>query len=97
MQPTCYIVGRNEARVQEIIIEMKDLNVKGTYISVKGEVSLLAAVDECCEKIKSMFGEGKGLDLLFMSQGYISFGGRNGELLRLFTLRLREGHLNSID
>ncbi|KAI4182845.1 MAG: hypothetical protein LQ346_006469 [Caloplaca aetnensis] len=74
--PTCYIVGRSEARVQEIIDELKQLNVKGTYISVKGEVALLESVDECCKKIKESLGE-KGLDMLYMSQGYIDFGGRN--------------------
>lgn len=78
--PTCYIVGRSEARVQEIIDELKQLNVKGTYISVKGEVALLESVDECCKKIKESLGE-KGLDMLYMSQGYIDFGGRNGEHL----------------
>ncbi|KAL8899338.1 MAG: hypothetical protein Q9207_006250 [Kuettlingeria erythrocarpa] len=78
--PTCYIVGRSEARVQGIIDELKELNVKGTYIFVKGEVALLESVDECCKKIKESLGE-KGLDMLYMSQGYIDFGGRNGEHL----------------
>ncbi|KAI4139761.1 MAG: hypothetical protein LQ341_004093 [Variospora aurantia] len=75
--PTCYIVGRSEARVQEIIGELKQLNARGTYVFVKGEVALLESVDECCGNIKGMLGEGKGLDLLYMSQGYLSFGGRN--------------------
>ncbi|KAL8742428.1 MAG: hypothetical protein Q9184_008258 [Pyrenodesmia sp. 2 TL-2023] len=78
--PTCYIVGRSESRVQEIINELKELNVKGTYIFVKGEVALLESVDECCAKVKESLGE-KGLDLLYMSQGYLSFGGRDGTLL----------------
>ncbi|KAL8645307.1 MAG: hypothetical protein Q9210_006779 [Variospora velana] len=82
--PTCYIVGRSEARVQEIIGELKELNARGTYVCVKGEVALLERVDECCGKIKGMLGEGKGLDLLYMSQGYLSFGGRNASLFRYF-------------
>ncbi|KAL8971788.1 MAG: hypothetical protein Q9197_003098 [Variospora fuerteventurae] len=65
--PTCYIVGRSEARVQEIIGELKQLNARGTYVFVKGEVALLESVDECCGNIKAMLGEGKGLDLLYMS------------------------------
>ncbi|KAL9597322.1 MAG: hypothetical protein Q9179_004308 [Wetmoreana sp. 5 TL-2023] len=77
VQPTCYIVGRSEGKVQEIINELKRLNAKGTYVFVKGEVSLLESVDECCEKIKGMIGEGTGLDLLYMSQGFLSFGGRD--------------------
>lgn len=67
--------------MQEIIGELKQLNVRGTYVFVKGEVALLESVDECCGNIKGMLGEGRGLDLLYMSQGYLSFGGRNGELL----------------
>ncbi|KAL8728116.1 MAG: hypothetical protein Q9181_005458, partial [Wetmoreana brouardii] len=77
VQPTCYIVGRSEGKIQEIINELKGLNAKGTYVFVKGEVSLLESVDECCEKIKGMIGEGRGLDLLYMSQGFLSFGGRD--------------------
>lgn len=77
--PTCYIVGRSESKLQEIISELKEINVKGTYISVKGEVALLESVDECCAKIKESLGE-KGLDLLYMSQGYLTFGGRNGNI-----------------
>ncbi|KAL9593863.1 MAG: hypothetical protein Q9219_007345, partial [cf. Caloplaca sp. 3 TL-2023] len=75
--PTCYIVGRSEARGQEIINELKDLNGKGKYVFVKGEVSLLKSVDECCKQIEGMVGEGKGLDILYMSQGFLTFGGRN--------------------
>ncbi|KAI4122245.1 MAG: hypothetical protein LQ338_005918 [Usnochroma carphineum] len=80
VNPTCYIVGRNEARLQEIVDELKELNAKGTYVSVKGEVSLLESVDECCGMIKQMIGEGRGVDLLCMSQGYLTFGGRDGKL-----------------
>ncbi|KAI4119553.1 MAG: hypothetical protein LQ345_000550 [Seirophora villosa] len=75
--PTCYIVGRSEAKVQEIIDELKELNARGTYVFVKGEVALLESVDECCAKIKGMLGEGKALDLLYMSQGFLTLGGRN--------------------
>ncbi|KAL8735925.1 MAG: hypothetical protein Q9166_000487 [cf. Caloplaca sp. 2 TL-2023] len=75
--PTCYIVGRSEAKTQEINKELKDRNGKGTYISVKGEVALLESVDECCQKIKDLTGEGKGIDMLFMSQGYLTSEGRS--------------------
>lgn len=82
--PTCYIVGRSEAKVQEIIDELKELNARGTYVFVKGEVALLESVDECCAKIKGMLGEGKALDLLYMSQGFLTLGGRNGECFCFF-------------
>lgn len=79
--PTCYIVGRSEARAKEIIDDLKEVNGKGTYIFVKGEVALLESVDDVCEKIKGMVEDGgkNGIDMLFMSQGYLSFEGRRGE------------------
>ena len=80
VNPTCYIVGRSEAKGQEVVDELKELNGKGKYVFVEGEVSLLEGVDKCCEEIKRLIGDGKGLDILYMSQGYITFGGRDGEL-----------------
>ncbi|KAL8848281.1 MAG: hypothetical protein Q9221_006680 [Calogaya cf. arnoldii] len=76
--PTCYIVGRSEAKSKEIIDELKGINGKGTYIFVKGEVALLESVDEVCKQIKEMIGDNgnKGIDMLFMSQGYLTFEGR---------------------
>ncbi|KAL8859965.1 MAG: hypothetical protein Q9178_003514 [Gyalolechia marmorata] len=74
--PTCYIVGRSEAKAKEIIDELKEVNGKGTYIFVKGEVALLESVDEVCGKIKGSIGKGKGIDVLFMSQGYLTLEGR---------------------
>ncbi|KAL8999362.1 MAG: hypothetical protein Q9169_001788 [Polycauliona sp. 2 TL-2023] len=77
--PTCYIVGRSETKAKEIIDELKEVNVKGTYIFVKGEVALLESVDDVCGKIKSMIGNGGGkggINILFMSQGYLTFEGR---------------------
>ncbi|KAL8656878.1 MAG: hypothetical protein Q9226_002488 [Calogaya cf. arnoldii] len=76
--PTCYIVGRSEANTKEIIDELKGINGKGTYIFVKGEVALLESVDEVCKQIKEMVGGNgnKGIDMLFMSQGYLTFEGR---------------------
>ncbi|KAL8686246.1 MAG: hypothetical protein Q9218_007245, partial [Villophora microphyllina] len=76
VQPTCYIVGRSEPKIQDIIVELKGLNAKGTYIAIQAEVSLLEEVDKACEKIIGMIGEGNKLDILYMSQGYLPFGGR---------------------
>ena len=79
--PTCYIVGRSEAKAKEIIDELKEVNGKGTYIFVKGDVALLESVDEVCGKIKGSIGKGKGIDMLFMSQGYLTLEGRKGRLI----------------
>ena len=78
--PTCYIIGRRETRVQDIIAELKELNENGRYICLVAEVSLLEDVDRVCEKIRAGIeseAQGKGLDMLLMSQGYL-LGKRNG-------------------
>ncbi|KAL8661439.1 MAG: hypothetical protein Q9168_008387 [Polycauliona sp. 1 TL-2023] len=99
--PTCYIVGRSEAKMKETIDELKGINGKGTYIFVQGEVALLESVDAVCEKIKGMIkNDGKGgIDMLFMSQGYLTFEGRRETKEGLDTLlslryysRLRFAH-----
>lgn len=44
-------------------------------IFIQKDVSLLKNVDSACEEIKS---QEQRADLLFMSQGYLTFAGRNG-------------------
>ena len=67
-RPKIYIVGRNEARLSEIIGELGKLNPNGQYVSIKTEISLLKNVDMACEEIKR---KEKNLDLLVMCPGYI--------------------------
>ena len=80
VNPTCYIIGRSEERTKAIIDELKELNGKGKYVFVKGEVALLESVDQACNEIKDMIEKdgGNGLDILYMSQGYLTFAGRDG-------------------
>lgn len=75
--PKIYIVGRSEPVGERIIDDLKERNAEGTYVFLKGQVSLLESVDEVCGEIK---GREKRLDLLFMSAGFLSFGGRDGEI-----------------
>lgn len=75
--PRIYIIGRSEPAGLRIIDDLKARNPDGNYVFLKGQVSLLESVDEVCREIKR---REKRLDLLFMSPGYISFGGRNGEI-----------------
>lgn len=75
--PKIYIVGRSEPVGVRIIDDLQARNAEGNYVFLKAEVSLLENVDQVCREIKR---REKKMDLLFMSPGYISFGGRNGEI-----------------
>lgn len=78
--PKIYIVGRSEPVGVRIIDDLKARNVEGEYVFLNAQVSLLESVDEVCGEIKR---REKRLDLLFMSPGFISFGGRDGEMDRI--------------
>jgi len=69
---TVYIVGRNKAAAEAIINLCQDSSPESTVIFVQKDVSLL---DLACEEIES---QEQRVDLLFMSQGYLTFAGRYG-------------------
>src|SRR5271169_2274817 len=75
--PKVYIIGRNEASASRIIEKCVQSCPGGSFTFVKADLSLLKNVDVMCDEIKR---EQTGrLDLLFMSQGYITLEGRKGE------------------
>jgi NAD(P)-dependent dehydrogenase (short-subunit alcohol dehydrogenase family) len=76
--PKVYIIGRNEARASALIKECLKTCPRGAFVFLKADLSLLRNVDELCEQIKKREETGR-LDVLFMSQGYITFEGRKGE------------------
>lgn len=76
-----YLVGRNETHASRIIEELRSLNPDGKVSFIKSDVSLLRNVDEACEDIKKR--EDK-VNLLFMSCGFLSTKGRDGEFLFFF-------------
>ncbi|KAI0123321.1 hypothetical protein BJ170DRAFT_641413 [Xylariales sp. AK1849] len=70
-----YIIGRSQSTLDTLISDLKALNPDGTYIPVMaGDLTLLSSVEEACIDILKQ--ESK-IDLLFMSLGYLSFGGRD--------------------
>src|SRR5579859_1026108 len=73
--PTVYIIGRSEKSAMPLLDELNHLNPEGKYVFIETDVSLIKNVDKVSQQIKS--AEQK-LDLLFMSPGYLSLGGRNG-------------------
>ena len=73
-EPKVYILGRSKRAAAPLLIELGTLNPQATYVFIETEVSLMRNVDMACEQIKS---NEKKVDILFMSPGYLGFGGRN--------------------
>lgn len=70
-----YLVGRKSSaeRIQALIQELQAINPKAEIIWTEGEISLLAETKRICEMIKE---KETRIDLLFLTAGYIPFGGR---------------------
>lgn len=76
-KPKAIIVGRSKSRFEPELAELKKINPNGEFEFVQAEISLLSQVDEASNKIKSILESKKQkADLLYLSQGYISFDGR---------------------
>ena len=67
-RPNVYVVGRSDAKLSNIIGNLKKTNSQGSYVPIKSEISLLKNVDTACEEFKS---KEKRLDLLLMCPGYL--------------------------
>lgn len=73
--PKIYYVGRNETVLNDIKTELTSLNPSGTYIPIKaGDLTLLSSIEAATKQIASQ--ESK-IDILFQSQGFLTFAGRN--------------------
>jgi NAD(P)-dependent dehydrogenase (short-subunit alcohol dehydrogenase family) len=70
-----YIVGRSKSAAQPLLDELKESNPTGTFEFIESEISLIKNVDLVCEEIKS---KEKKVDILFMSPGFLAYGGRIG-------------------
>jgi NAD(P)-dependent dehydrogenase (short-subunit alcohol dehydrogenase family) len=71
--PTVYIVGRSQAKAAPLLDELKSLNPQATFTFIEAEVSLLKEVDRVCDEI---LAKEQKLDLLWLSQGLLSFSGQ---------------------
>ena len=69
------MITRNAASQQPFINQLHTLNPRAEIISLGGQVSLLAEVKRLCDDFKR---KETSLDLLFLSGGYLPFGGRTG-------------------
>ena len=79
--PTVFFVGRSQSAAEELLAELKTkINPQGTYEFLIADCTLLGEVDRVCEIVKGKLeAQGKALEYLCLSCGYLSFGGRDGE------------------
>jgi NADP-dependent 3-hydroxy acid dehydrogenase YdfG len=75
--PRTYIIGRSKEKGSHIIARLKTINPMGTFIFIEGQISLIKEVDRISGEIKKLE---KYVDILCMSPGYLSLGGRHGTL-----------------
>ena len=74
--PKVYIVGRSKPAAIPLLNELQTLNPQGNFIFIESEISLIKNVDAVCKEIKET--EQK-LDFIFLSPGFMTFEGRQGE------------------
>ncbi|ETS76238.1 hypothetical protein PFICI_11625 [Pestalotiopsis fici W106-1] len=72
--PKVYLVGRQE-KLAQVIGELETINSTGQYIGIQvKDLTLLADTEKAVNQI---LGQESKVDLLFMSQGYLSFASRD--------------------
>lgn len=86
-RPKVYIVGRSDAKLSNIIGDLKQINPQGSYVPIKSEISLLKNVDTACEEYKR---KEKSLDLLLMAPGYIKLSRQGTHVSVFFVASINE-------
>jgi len=74
--PRVYIIGRSRQKGAHIVDQLKVLNPMGSFVFIEGQFSLIREVDRISEEIKKLEDH---IDILCMSPGYLSWGGRKGK------------------
>lgn len=70
-QPRVYFIGRSQEKADNLIAELRTINLGGEYIFLQKDLVLLKSVDEVCEEIAK---REKVVNLLYMSQGGVKMG-----------------------
>ncbi|RMZ08623.1 hypothetical protein D0862_03892 [Hortaea werneckii] len=73
--PRAIIIGRSQTKFANELDNLRTINPKGTYTFLETDISLIQNIDQICQTIQTHLN-GTKIDLLLMSQGYISFNGR---------------------
>ncbi|THY15476.1 hypothetical protein D6D02_03941 [Aureobasidium pullulans] len=72
--PRAYIIGRSQDVADKLCKELEDLNPGSKAVFIKKDISILKNVDEVCEELQR---REKKINILFLSAGYMSLGGRS--------------------
>jgi NAD(P)-dependent dehydrogenase (short-subunit alcohol dehydrogenase family) len=80
VKPTIYILGRSKSSASPLLDELAKINPQATVNFIETEISLIKNIDKACEEIVS---KEKKVDLLFLSPGGVSLGGRDGKCCRV--------------
>ena len=73
--PSIYIVGRSQSSFSHLLEQLKRMNPEARLIFIETDISLIRNVDRTVEQISL---EERKIDILFMSPGWMKFGGRIG-------------------
>ena len=71
--PKAIIIGRSRSKFTPELENLKRINSSGEYTFLEADVSLIRNIDKVTNEVKALVSH---IDLLFTSQGYISFNGR---------------------
>lgn len=69
-------ISRSQDVADKLCKELEDLNPGSQAIFLKKDISILQNVDEVCEDLQR---REKKINILFLSAGYMSLSGRDGE------------------
>ena len=90
-----YIVGRNTSAAENIIAECTRTCPGADFRFIRaGNLALLKDVDSACaeiirlEEAEKAKGRSARIDMLYMSQGYVAFNGREGNVTPFQPFRL---------
>jgi NAD(P)-dependent dehydrogenase (short-subunit alcohol dehydrogenase family) len=72
-KPKAIVVGRSRSKFEPELQNLQSTNPNGDFTFLEADVSLIKNIDAVCEQIKKQVSS---IDLLFTSQGYLSFVGR---------------------
>ncbi|KAF2717071.1 hypothetical protein K431DRAFT_316067 [Polychaeton citri CBS 116435] len=72
VEPRIYVVGRSKAKFSGELERLQEQNRSAALDLIESEISLLCNVDRVCTEISQ---DEKRLDLLYLSPGYLGFGG----------------------
>ena len=79
--PRVYIVGRSKEKFSGQLAELELLNANASIEFIEAQISLLKDVDAVCDTALS---QERKLDLLYLSPGYLAFGGPDCKQLCAF-------------